>query len=175
MKLASIPAQIRAGRALLDWSQEELANRAAIGLSSVKDTESLKRPADSGAANAMRGALENAGVLFVSGDDEAGPGVRLANNRPNYVRRPSTATIMKWDGLHFEVELRGKIVTVFVSTEALEDLDRLSNPSNESLMKSFENHEGRILDTVVSKMQDPRNIDDQGWLRIRTRDFSTRP
>ena len=31
-----VPAQIRAGRALLDWSQEQLATAAEVGLSTIR-------------------------------------------------------------------------------------------------------------------------------------------
>jgi transcriptional regulator with XRE-family HTH domain len=38
-----IPAQIRGGRALLGWSQEQLAAEANVALSTVRDTENGRR------------------------------------------------------------------------------------------------------------------------------------
>lgn len=164
-----IPAQIRAARVLLDWSQDQLATAAGVGLGSVRDTESQKRPADSAAANTMRQALENAGVIFVAGSAEAGPGVRLVANRPNLIRRPTVVT--KWDGVPFEIEWQGQPVTVFVSWEVLEDLAHLTNPSDAQLLQSFETHRGRILDAVVTAAEDPANFDRQGHLHIRGKDI----
>ena len=72
-----IPAQIRAGRALVKLSAEDLAERAKVGIATVRRAES-----DGGAntsavvLNALRLALEGAGVEFLTSDD-GGPGVRL--------------------------------------------------------------------------------------------------
>ena len=72
-----IPAQIRAGRALVKLSAEDLAERAKVGIATVRRAES-----DGGAntsavvLNALRLALEAAGVEFIPADD-GGPGVRL--------------------------------------------------------------------------------------------------
>ncbi|MBV9482818.1 MAG: helix-turn-helix domain-containing protein, partial [Acidobacteria bacterium] len=35
-----VPAQIRAARAMLEWSQEELAENSGVSLSTVRDVES---------------------------------------------------------------------------------------------------------------------------------------
>jgi transcriptional regulator with XRE-family HTH domain len=48
------PAQIRAGRALLEWSQEKLAREARVGISTVRDIESEKRAADTNAVTSIR-------------------------------------------------------------------------------------------------------------------------
>ncbi len=165
-----IPSQIRAGRSLLGWSQEQLAAAAGISISSVRDVESQKRPADSSAVTAIRQTLENAGVIFVTGDDQAGPGVRLTAHRPNLLRRPTVVT--KWEGAPFEVEWRGKMMTVFVANEVLEDLDRLTNASHEQLLRSFDRHSGHILDAVVRAAGDQRNFDKHGHLYIRTKDVN---
>ena len=163
-----IPAQVRAGRALLGWSQEQLATRAKVGVSSVRDTENQKRPFDSGVANAIGQALRNEGIIFVHGDANGGPGVRLNINRPNLIRRPTVVT--KWEGLPFEIEWKGRLVTVFVSTEVLEDLGRLTNPTNEQLLQSFDTHSGRILDAIVVAIESDANFDRHRRLHIRSQD-----
>jgi transcriptional regulator with XRE-family HTH domain len=70
------PEQVRAGRALLDMSQTDLAKRAMLGLSTVVDFEKSRRIVSDSAIEAIRTALESAGVIFVSENGE-GPGVRL--------------------------------------------------------------------------------------------------
>ena len=165
-KTVVIPAQIRAARAMLDWSQEQLASAAEVALTSVRDLESGKRAADTGTATAVRRALENEGVEFVSGSVEAGPGVRLVANRPNIIRRPTTMTI--WDGMPFTVEWQGKEVTVFVARDAIEDLGRhTGNESDAEYLKTFDRFRGSILDGVRQAIQDRKNIDRQGRLIVR--------
>lgn len=84
-----LPAQCRAARALLDWSQERLAQAAERGTNTVRHFEAGRQvPADE-TLKALRKALEKAGVEFV-GEGEpsaaASAGVRLAK-RPKRDRR----------------------------------------------------------------------------------------
>ncbi len=165
-----IAAQIRAGRALLEWSQERLAKEAQVGISSVRDIESQKRAAETGAVNAIRQALENGGVEFVSGTKETGPGVRLIANRPNIIRRPTTMTA--FEGLPFFVEWQGKEVTVFVSREVLDDLGELAGQEPDSIyLEVFEKNRGAILDGVTRAIVNPENFDRSGRLYVRGKDI----
>lgn len=73
-------AQIRAARALLRWSAEDLARASAVGVATVRRAElapnetSMTTPNDM----AVRLALEGAGVGFIA-ENGGGPGVRLRN------------------------------------------------------------------------------------------------
>lgn len=73
------PAQLRAARALLGWSQEELATRCAgSGTSAtIKRFETGKSDPKQSTLIAWRRALSKGGVVFIDGDDKTGPGVRL--------------------------------------------------------------------------------------------------
>ena len=68
--------QVRAARGLIGWSQEDLAREAKIGRATLADFESGKREPYSSTLEAIRSALELAGVIFVEENGE-GPGVRL--------------------------------------------------------------------------------------------------
>ncbi|PGH56509.1 transcriptional regulator [Azospirillum palustre] len=70
--------QVRAARALLGWSQTELSTASGISVPTIKRMEGAIGPGRSAADNvqAIRAALEAAGVIFIDDDDE-GPGVRL--------------------------------------------------------------------------------------------------
>jgi len=144
-----IPPQVRAARALLDWSQKQLAERAGVAVTTVRDMEEGKR-ADTAAAGEVILALRNEGIEFVPGNDNGGPGVRLASVRgPNLVRRPTVMT--RWEGMPADVEYRGKRFTAFVASEVLDDLDRVPGDTkltNEEYLQIFSRHERTILEGV---------------------------
>ena len=66
------PEQSRAARGWLDWSQGELAAKASVSLSTVRDFEKGRRVPIANNLTAMRTALEGAGIVFVDG---ATPGI----------------------------------------------------------------------------------------------------
>lgn len=78
------PSQCRAGRALVEWSQTELAERASVGLSTVRNFEAGRSVPISNNLTSMREALEDAGVQFIP-ENGGGAGVRLA--KPSTVQR----------------------------------------------------------------------------------------
>ena len=75
------PAQGRAARALLGWSQRELAARAGVAEATVTQFERGARSPSRAVAWAMRSALEAGGVEFIAAGDSSavggGEGVRL--------------------------------------------------------------------------------------------------
>lgn len=74
-------AQIRAARALLDWTQPKLAEVAKLSVPTVRRMESERGPSASTPANveAVRRALEEAGIVFLGpgANQDGGAGVRL--------------------------------------------------------------------------------------------------
>lgn len=70
------PEQSRAARAWLDWSQEELAAKASVSLSTVRDFEKGRRVPIANNLTAMRVALESGGIAFV--DDGKTCGIAYA-------------------------------------------------------------------------------------------------
>ena len=71
--MVTIP-QIRAGRALLDWSQAELARRAGIGVATLKRIESSAAPVSDDHQARIVAAFKAAGIEFIS-DNEGLQGV----------------------------------------------------------------------------------------------------
>lgn len=72
------PEQSRAARGWLDWSQEELAKRANVSLSTVRDFEKGRRVPIANNLLAVRQAIEAAGIALVHGDAGQPLGVTLA-------------------------------------------------------------------------------------------------
>ena len=74
-------AQFRAARALLDWSQDELAARADVGRATVGDFERGARQPLRMSLRSMRKALEAAGIEFLW-DSNGREGVTVTTPRP---------------------------------------------------------------------------------------------
>jgi transcriptional regulator with XRE-family HTH domain len=66
------PEQCRAGRGWLDWSQQQLAAKASVSLSTVRDFERARRVPIANNLGAIRTALETAGISFVDSDGASG-------------------------------------------------------------------------------------------------------
>jgi transcriptional regulator with XRE-family HTH domain len=71
-------AQIRAARALVRWSADDLARRSLLSVATIRRAELVEDQTSMTAANdiAVRKALEAAGVEFID-ENGGGPGVRL--------------------------------------------------------------------------------------------------
>ena len=74
--------QVRAARALLRWSAEELSRRSSVSLRTIRRAELAERHTTMTTANnlAVRRALESAGVEFIA-ENGGGPGVRLSKRQ----------------------------------------------------------------------------------------------
>ncbi|WP_426256847.1 helix-turn-helix domain-containing protein [Sphingomonas sp. DC2300-3] len=73
--------QCRAARALLDWTAQDLADRAGIGVATVRRFESASGVAPQ-SVEAMIAALRSAGISFISAGETSpggGDGVRLTD------------------------------------------------------------------------------------------------
>ena len=75
--------EIRAGRALLGWSQLELAEAASVGVATVRRLEAAGTEIR-GSADTLwkiQQALEAAGIEFIPEEEGRGAGVRLKQAR----------------------------------------------------------------------------------------------
>lgn len=70
------PSQCRAARALLDWSQQQLADAARVGVVTVRQFEASAAKPRNSTLDVLYRALESAGVQFIAANG-GGPGVRL--------------------------------------------------------------------------------------------------
>jgi len=65
------PEQSRAARGWLNWTQQELADKASVGISTVRDFEAGRRQPIANNIAAMRRVIEEAGVELVEESGEA--------------------------------------------------------------------------------------------------------
>ena len=81
-------AQIRAGRALIRWSAEDLARETTLSVATIRRAELMQDETSMTAANdlAVRRALEAAGVEFID-ENGGGPGVRLLKRSQGKARK----------------------------------------------------------------------------------------
>jgi transcriptional regulator with XRE-family HTH domain len=85
-------AQVRAARALIGWSQADLADAAGVSLSTVERFETgAPGSVPPEAVAKMGAALESAGVAFIARNG-GGAGVRL--------RKGSESKYIGWDDLN---------------------------------------------------------------------------
>lgn len=74
------PAQCRAARSLLNWSQEELASKSEVSRPTIAEFERGNRTPYAPNMTAITRAFVDAGVVFIGDGEESpggGAGVRL--------------------------------------------------------------------------------------------------
>ena len=134
------PAQCRAARGLLNWTQNELAVAAEVSAATVRDFENERSAPQRAILVAVRGALEDGGVEFTGGRQpgvkrkllEHGHKVRL---RPAEERHAATlivgprdvATVEEWrhqagdpPGGRFRLRLASGAITGWLETNNFE-------------------------------------------------------
>lgn len=85
------PEQCRAARAWLSWPQEELAKRAKIGLSTLKDFESGKRSPMRNNLEAIQTTIETAGLRLAFRKDGTPLGILVGAPEENSSKRDAAS------------------------------------------------------------------------------------
>ena len=76
LRLMITAEQCRAARALLDWGQADLAEKAGVGIVTIRQLEAGGHDARRATLQVIKHAFESAGVEFID-ENGGGPGVRL--------------------------------------------------------------------------------------------------
>jgi transcriptional regulator with XRE-family HTH domain len=156
----------------LEWSQEYLAKTANVGVTTIRDFESGRRPTENDSMREIERAFKNEGVIFVSGDAHDGPGVRFAGDRPHVIR-PPVMTI--YEGLFFGVEWKGQDYSISVSYEVIQDLGRFTGRQKDAAyQKLFVERKGEILEAAVRALSAGK-IDRHSRVRLTSEDFPDLP
>jgi transcriptional regulator with XRE-family HTH domain len=73
------PAQCRAARGLLNWTQRELADQAGVGIVTVRQFEAGVNEPRRATLEVVKRAFETAGIEFIAADN-GGVGLRLSSS-----------------------------------------------------------------------------------------------
>jgi transcriptional regulator with XRE-family HTH domain len=72
-----VAAQLRAARALVNWSRMDLAKKSGVSVNTIQDFEIGASDPKQGTIQKWLRALAAAGVEMIDATDTGGPGVRL--------------------------------------------------------------------------------------------------
>jgi transcriptional regulator with XRE-family HTH domain len=148
------PEQCRAARAWLDWSQEDLAQKANVALSTIRDFEKDRREPISNNIESMQQALEAAGIEFTSAALEA-PGVKYHSR------------IKESDTYLPVLELLDNAPDGFLKTAdlimGLEAYFKISGEDAEILEGRSDTKFSQIVRNIVSHKTTPSNLIGAGW------------
>ena len=73
------PDQLRAARALLNWSQDDLASAAEVAVMMIKNYERRLSDPRLSSMTKLKQTLEKAGIEFIDATDTAGAGIRWSS------------------------------------------------------------------------------------------------
>ncbi|MFY9288430.1 MAG: helix-turn-helix transcriptional regulator [Alphaproteobacteria bacterium] len=108
------PRQIKAARALLDWSQKDLADAADLSSGTVRNVESGDMSVRGATAEIIRRVFEESGIEFTEGE-----GVRLRNDTVVVYQGLDSCDMFFDDVLRTIKEKGGEVVSLFKSHTVL--------------------------------------------------------
>lgn len=156
------PAQCRAARALLGWSQDDLSSHARIAKKSIADFEREVRNPQDRTVIALRAALEAFGVLFIP-QNGGGAGVRFRLAMPRFLFRRDNVEDRGW--IAFAFDYKGNRHIAFIYHQAL----ALISLSSRHPLEVFDDNRERIM-LVAAEMVDAGRFDPEGRVLINTGD-----
>lgn len=151
-------AQCRAARAMLDWTQGQLARNAQVARATIADFERNTRSPIRNNMVSIRSTFEAAGIEFIH---ENGGGVGLRFRKRELEFSPSLKVNLDW--VEFKVRYRGKIHTVHIPRAVIEDLNRTTYGSPEQLGKAVERNLPIFLQAAERALESGQ-ISDHGYV-----------
>jgi DNA-binding XRE family transcriptional regulator len=150
------PAQIRAARALVKMTQDELAEISGVHKRTIADYElsdlsMLDRTLYARTLAEVVQALEEHDIVFVDEDATAGAGVRLA--KP-LVRIEDIRAQPFHGPVTFRAHYKGRLIQVTMPSSILEDLDRYRGPARtpQETVEAFKRNRVHIIAAVQAAL-----------------------
>ncbi|MFQ3453892.1 helix-turn-helix transcriptional regulator [Bradyrhizobium sp. UFLA01-814] len=148
-------SQCAAARALVGWSQDELALAAQVSRATIANFESNTRiePSQRNLLSIVA-SLEQKGVMFIPEDVERGlgAGVRLRKLELEY--SSALRTVIRgagWD-LVFPVRYKGQACQVTIPREIIDDIARGNFPTTAEQVKVVQSRLPEFLKAVESRL-----------------------
>jgi transcriptional regulator with XRE-family HTH domain len=170
--LKLLPVHSRMARAALNWSSQQLANKANVGLNTVSrfengDADSLSDIS----SEKIVTTFTNAGVVFLHEANGRGIGVQMQAPQTHILHRPDWIEHRDW--IAFRVLTGGRPVIPFVSRQILDDLDGYDGRkrSAQQFLESFERHRELILSVVSKVALKAGRVAPDEHLHLKTSDF----
>jgi DNA-binding XRE family transcriptional regulator len=149
--------QCAAARALVEWSQDKLAEAAQVTRATIAGFENHSRiePSQRNLISIIA-SLEQAGVQFIAEDVKAGlgPGVRL---RDLVLEYSNTLRPDGWN-LIFPVRFKGQSCQVTIPREIIDDIVRGNLPTPAERVKAVEERLPQFLGAVESRLTDAAKV-----------------
>lgn len=146
--------QIKAARAILDWSQEDLAQKTGLALNTIRNLETGSISPREKTVSVIRQAVEKAGLEFIEP-----AGVRLRMEEINVHHGPESHEMLLEDMLQTTQKTDGEIAVIIKTQEMLAqsfgvtnraDLNRLDRLNAVASVKCL------LLDTSAPPFPMPR-------------------
>lgn len=140
-------SQCRAARALLDWTQDQLAENAQVARATVVDFERNARSPMRQNLVSIVSALEAAGIQFIP-ENGAGAGVRFRKVELEY----SKTARHNGDDIILSVKYRGTPYSIIIPREIIDDIDRTNYATVEQRVTAVQNHLPTFLRATEQKL-----------------------
>jgi DNA-binding XRE family transcriptional regulator len=133
-------AQCRAARAMLNWSQDDLATNAQVARATIADFERRERDPVRNNMFSIISAFEARGISFVE-EGELGAGVQLREPELEYIN----SVRLRGGNVIIPMKFRGKKFSAVVPSEVIDDLDHANYERDEDRVKAVEVHFPKYL------------------------------
>lgn len=146
-------AQCRAARAMLNWSQDELATNAQVARATIADFERRERDPVRNNLFSIISALEARGIIFVEEGDE-GAGVRLKQPELEYIN----SVRLRGGDVIIPMKFQGEKFSAVIPHDVIDDLDRTNYATDEQRVKAVEAHFPKYLRIAERMVRRPGHV-----------------
>jgi DNA-binding XRE family transcriptional regulator len=161
--------QCAAGRAIVGWSQDELAKNAGVARATIAGFEGNTRiePASAN-LRAIIASLEQAGIAFIPEDVENGLGAGVRQRKLELEYSSTLRTALRQEGwdLVFPVRYKGRSCTVTISREIIDDIARGNFRTTDEQVKVVQNRLPEFLKAVETRLAGAGTVPDRMTLAM---------